>query len=148
MNKARYAHRLALFRRSNCRLAVLQRHLEAAEKAVWAELVRVAHPGLLARSDRLILEIATKLVVRLRTTDAKTSEVNALMNVLAKLGMTLAARLKMNLQSLDIPTPEPTATTNPRDELDVPLQNRRRQPTLGTNLTSLTKEFGLICPRF
>jgi hypothetical protein len=80
--------------------------------------VRAAHSGLLARSDRLILEIATKLVVRLRTTDAKTSEVNALVNVLAKLGMTLAARLKMNLQSLDIPTPEPTATTNPRDELD------------------------------
>jgi hypothetical protein len=39
----------------------------------------------------------------LRTTDAKTSEVNALMNILAKLGMTPAARLKMNLQPLDLP---------------------------------------------
>ena len=80
--------------------------------------MRVAHPGLLARSDRLGLEVATKLVIRMRTTDAKTSEVNALMNVLAKLGMTPAARLKMNLQPLDLPTPEPTAQTNPWDALD------------------------------
>jgi hypothetical protein len=77
-------------------------HIGAAEKAVWAELVRVAHPGLLTRSDRLILEIAAKLIVRMRTSDAKTSELNALMNVLAKIGMTPAARLKMNLQPLEL----------------------------------------------
>ena len=78
-------------------------HLQAAEKAAWAELVRVAHPGLLTRSDRLILEIAAKLIVRMRTSDAKTSEFNALLSVLAKLGMTPAARLKMNLQPLELP---------------------------------------------
>jgi hypothetical protein len=52
-------------------------HLEAGEKAAWAELVRVAHSGLLTRSDRLILEIAAKLIVRMRMGDAKTSELNA-----------------------------------------------------------------------
>jgi hypothetical protein len=88
-------------------------HLSPAERLVWAELVRIAHPGLLARSDRLILEIAAKLVIRMRTTDAKTSELNALMKVLAKLGMTLAARLKMNLLHLDLPTPEPTKEHDP-----------------------------------
>jgi len=78
-------------------------HLQAAEKAAWAELVRVAHSGLLTRSDRVILEIAAKLIVRMRTSDAKTSEFNALLSVLAKLGMTPAARLKMNLQPLELP---------------------------------------------
>ena len=78
-------------------------HLPAVEKAAWAELVRQAHPGLLARSDRLFLEIAAKLIVRMRTTDAKTSEFNALLSVLAKLGMTPAARLKMDLQPLELP---------------------------------------------
>ena len=79
-------------------------HLGAAEKAAWAELVRVAHPGLLGRSDRLILEIASKLIVRMRTSDVKTSELNALLAVLAKMGMTPAARLKMNLQPLELPS--------------------------------------------
>jgi hypothetical protein len=94
-------------------------------------LVRIAHPGLLARSDRLILEIAAKLVIRMRTTDAKTSELNALLNVLAKLGMTPASRLKMNLLPLDLPTQNPPKNMIP-----------------GQSLTLLTKEFGLICPRF
>jgi len=39
----------------------------------------------------------------MRTTDAKTSEFNALLSVLAKLGMTPAARLKMDLQPLELP---------------------------------------------
>jgi len=39
----------------------------------------------------------------MRTTDPKTSELNALLNVLAKMGMTPAARLKMSLQPLEIP---------------------------------------------
>jgi phage terminase small subunit len=116
-NKKRYDNRLTTVPTIQLPVGRPPTHLEAAEKAVWAELVRVAHPGLLARSDRLILEVATKLVVRMRTTDTKTSEVNALMNVLAKLGMTPAARLKMNLQPLDIPI-EPTATINGWDELD------------------------------
>jgi hypothetical protein len=98
-------------------------HLEAGEKAVWTELVRVAHPGLLARSDRLILEIAAKLIVRMRTSDAKTSELNALLSVLGKMGMTPAARLKMNLQPLELPAEQPTKTEQDKlwdslDELD------------------------------
>jgi|ERR1700678_718556 len=98
-------------------------HLQAAEKAAWAELVRVAHPGLLTRSDRLILEIAAKLIVRMRTSDAKTSEFNALLGVLAKLGMTPAARLKMNLQPLELTANPPKQTEEEKlwdalDELD------------------------------
>jgi hypothetical protein len=48
--------------------------------------------------------------IRMRTTDAKTSELNALMTVLAKMGMTPAARLKMNLQPAELPAKQPTQT--------------------------------------
>jgi hypothetical protein len=118
MNKKRYEHRLATVPTIQLPVGRPPTHLGAAERLVWAELVRVAHPGLLTRSDRLILEIATKLVIRMRTTDPKTSEVNALMNVLAKLGMTPAARLKMNLQPLDLPATEPTKEHDAWAELE------------------------------
>jgi hypothetical protein len=55
----------------------------------------------------------------MRTTDAKTSELNALMNVLAKLGMTPAAGLKMNLLPLDLPTQNLPKNMIPRAELDL-----------------------------
>jgi hypothetical protein len=79
----------------------------------------VAHPGLLTRSDRLILEIAVKSIIRMRRSDAKTSEFNALLSVLAKMGMTPAARLKMNLQPLELPAKQPTKTEQDKvwDEL-------------------------------
>jgi hypothetical protein len=43
----------------------------------------------------------------------QSTEVNALINVLARLGMTPAASLKMNLHFLDIPTPEPHGDDQP-----------------------------------
>jgi hypothetical protein len=59
----------------------------------------------------------------MRTTDAKTSELNALMTVLAKMGMTPAARLKMNLQPAELPAKQSTQTEEDKlwdalDELD------------------------------
>jgi phage terminase small subunit len=81
-------------------------HLRPAEKAAWIELVRTAHPGLLSRSDRIIVEIAARLIVRMRHPDAKNSEYTALLTVLSKLGMTPASRLKLNLPPIAVPTPE------------------------------------------
>jgi hypothetical protein len=92
-------------------------HLTAAEEAVWAELVRTAHPGLLTRSDRLTMEIAAKLIVRMRTEDTKISETNALLSVLSRLGMNPAARLRMSLQPLGLPA-KPSKQTAELDELD------------------------------
>jgi hypothetical protein len=48
-----------------------------------------------------------------------TSEFNALLSVLAKMGMTPAARLKMNLQPLELPAKQPTKTEQDKvwDEL-------------------------------
>jgi phage terminase small subunit len=80
-------------------------HLPAVERAVWAELVRGAPPGLLQRSDRLILEVLSRLVVRMRTSDPKTSELNCLINVLSRMGLTPLDRTKLNLES----PPEPSA---------------------------------------
>jgi hypothetical protein len=59
----------------------------------------------------------------MRTTDAKTSELNALMTVLAKMGMTPAARWKMNLHPAALPAKQPTQTEEDKlwdalDELD------------------------------
>jgi phage terminase small subunit len=79
-------------------------HLSTGERAVWAELVRAAPPGLLQRSDRLILEVLSRLVVRMRAADPKTSELNALVNVLTKMGLTPVDRTKLNLES----PPEPS----------------------------------------
>lgn len=81
-------------------------HLTPGERAVWAELVRAAPPGLLQRSDRLVLEVLSKLVVRMRTSsDPKSSELNSLVNVLTKMGLTPVDRTKLNLES----PPEPSA---------------------------------------
>jgi hypothetical protein len=80
-------------------------HLPAIERSIWGEIVRTAPPGLLTKSDRLSLEILGKLVARMRTSEFKVSELNALVAVLGKFGMTPADRLKMNLE----PPPEPAA---------------------------------------
>jgi phage terminase small subunit len=121
-NKRRYEHLTNPVATIQLPIGRPPAHLQAAEKAVWAELVRVAHSGLLSRSDRLILEIAAKLIIRMRTSDAKTSEFNALLSVLAKMGMTPAARLKMNLQPLELPASptksEQDKTWDALDELD------------------------------
>jgi phage terminase small subunit len=117
MNKARYEHRLNPVPTIQLPVGRPPAHLPALERAVWAEVVRSVPEGLLGRPDRLVLEVATRLIIKMRTGAAKPSEVGALLNVLAKLGMTPAARLKMNLQPLDIPT-ESNAEKNAWDELD------------------------------
>jgi hypothetical protein len=122
-NKRRYEHLTNPVATVQLPIGRPPAHLATTERAVWAELVRVAHPGLLTRSDRLLMEVAAKLIVRMRTLDVKTSELNALMNVLARMGMTPAARLKMNLQPLELPASPSTkseedAAWDALDELD------------------------------
>jgi hypothetical protein len=106
-NKKRYAHLTSPVATLHPPVGRPPIHLTGPEKAVWAELTRTAHPGLLTRSDRLILEIAGKLILRMRSSDVKVSELNALLSVLGRLGMTPAARLKMDLQPLDLPAKPP-----------------------------------------
>ncbi len=73
-------------------------HYAAAHKAVWAEIVRYAPEGMLTRHDRLAVEIAVSLVLKVRAGHAKTADVTALTALLAKLGMTPADRKRMNYE--------------------------------------------------
>ncbi|WP_433972765.1 hypothetical protein [Tunturiibacter lichenicola] len=105
-NKRRYEHLTKSVPTIHIPIGRPPTHLQPAEKAAWVELVRIAHPGLLARSDRIVVEIAARLIVRMRHPDAKTGDYNALLTVLGKLGMTPASRLKMNLPPIEVPTPQ------------------------------------------
>ena len=114
-NKGRYASRIAAIPTVLMPIGKPPRHLPAVERTIWAELTKSAPAGLLQRSDRIALEIACKLVARMRTVDAKTSELNGLMATLGKLGFSPLDRLRLNLEP---PPPEPSAQDAIWDELD------------------------------
>ena len=57
----------------------------------------------MTRADRIAVEILVKLLLRVRCTDGKTSEANALLNVLAKFGMDPVSRSRMDIKR----APEP-----------------------------------------
>jgi hypothetical protein len=86
-NKAYYAGRIAASEGDFEPIGKSPRHFTAAERATWNELIKAAAPKLLHRNDRLTLEIVVKLLIRVRTTDAKASEINTLTANLAKLGL-------------------------------------------------------------
>jgi hypothetical protein len=97
-NIGRYQARIAAVANVISPIGRAPNHLTAPEKAIWAELVKTAPPGLLMKNDRLIVEVAVKLVHRMRTSEPKSSEINALATVLSKLGMNPTDRVKMNLE--------------------------------------------------
>jgi phage terminase small subunit len=118
-NKRKYDDRLNPVATILPPIGTAPRHLQATERAVWAEVVRSAPEGLLGRPDRIALEVATRLIVKMRTGDYKPSDVGALLNVFTKLGMTPAARQKLNLQPPATPaTSELTAEEKVWAELD------------------------------
>ena len=78
-------------------------HLPPVERGIWAEVVRSAPPGLLTKSDRISFEILCRLVARMRTAPFKVSELNALMAVLGKFGMTPGDRYRMNVEPIAEP---------------------------------------------
>jgi phage terminase small subunit len=97
-NKKRYESRLAPQATVQLPVGRAPSHLLATERAIWAEVVKSAPEGLLGRPDRLIVEVACKFIARMRSSDLKVSELNALVNVLAKLGMDPHSRKKMHYE--------------------------------------------------
>ena len=86
-------------------------HYAAEQKAVWAELIRFAPDGVLTRHDRLAIEVAVSLLMKIRAGQAKTADISALTVLLAKIGMTPADRQRMNLE---VPSaPELTSEDDP-----------------------------------
>jgi phage terminase small subunit len=76
------------------------KHMEAAEKAVWKEIVAVSPKGVLTNADRLLLEVACRLVTQFRSgLLLRASEVSTLLNSLGRLGLSPADRAKLNVQS-------------------------------------------------
>lgn len=78
-------------------------HLIDAQQVVWHELVSMALPGVLTESDRIMLEIATVLLTIFRGHDAFTekltaAELNQLIGILGRLGMSPADRQKITLK--------------------------------------------------
>ncbi len=82
-------------------------HLTSEQRTVWAELVRQAPVGMLTKHDRLSLEVAVHLVLRLRSGHAKNAEVTSLSAALASLGMTPSSRRRMNYEAPVIAEPVP-----------------------------------------
>ena len=86
-------------------------HFNPPQRAVWNEILRFSPPGLLTKHDRISLEVAVGLLIRIRQGDAKTSEVNALTALMARLAMTPADRKRMNYE-------QPATQELPVDEND------------------------------
>jgi phage terminase small subunit len=102
-NRKRYAHLTSPVPTITTPIGRPPTHLLAIEKQAWLEIARTAPSGLLQRADRVLLEITSKLVVRMRSADVKPAELNALISVLNKLGMTPHSRSKMDLPLTEIP---------------------------------------------
>jgi hypothetical protein len=111
-NKKKYDERLNLVPLIQLPIGGAPRHLQAIERAVWAEIVKNAPVGLLGRPDRIILEVAARLIPRMRTGDLKPSELGVLLNVLNRLGMNPAARQKLNLE----PPAEPASEVETEEQ--------------------------------
>ena len=94
-NRRHYASRILSEACPRAPLGRVPTQLPIAERAAWREIVKVAAPGSLVRTDRILLEIAARLVVRFRATVPKASEVRLLASVLTSLGITTSDRTNL-----------------------------------------------------
>lgn len=71
-------------------------YFDAGERAVWAEIEESAPEGVLARSDRLCVEMLVPLVLQLRRREAmKAAERQFMLSTLTRLGCTPADRSRV-----------------------------------------------------
>lgn len=70
-------------------------HLDEAQAQAWREIVEVAIPGVLVAADALTVEMAARLVARMRNGDVRASEFAILKGLLGAMGMTPADRSKI-----------------------------------------------------
>lgn len=69
--------------------------LTVDEKKIWREIAKHAIPGTLTGSDRLSMELLSRLVFKMRANTAKSGDYASMVTVLARLGMTPVDRLKV-----------------------------------------------------
>ena len=74
-----------------------------AKRAIWDEMVSLVAPGVLQRSDRILLEVITHLIHDLRTGQSSVASIAQLRMSLASLGMTPADRSRVSAVPQDSP---------------------------------------------
>lgn len=74
-------------------------HLEAPQRAAWAEIERISPEGVLTHADRLIVELAAVLLAKFRRAGElmPLAEVTRLQSILGELGLTPATRSKVTV---------------------------------------------------
>jgi hypothetical protein len=73
------------------------KRLDAELKAIWFEIVEMVPDGVLAKSDRLAIEITCRLVRKVFHDSINGAELSTLNSLLARLGMTPADRSRINV---------------------------------------------------
>jgi len=85
--------------------------LNDEQKAIWDELSSIAHAGVLSEADRIVVEIATRLLTELRSKGKlPTGQMSHLILCLGKMGMNPAERSKVS-------TPDKGKEYNPWDDV-------------------------------
>ncbi len=73
-------------------------YFDDAQKACWAEFADIMPPGVIAKSDRIIVEMGARLLAQYRTPDGLPAmALRLLMSVLASLGLTPADRSRVGV---------------------------------------------------
>lgn len=66
------------------------------KKKIWSEVIDLIPPGVLQKSDRLIVEVVVMLTYELRTNEINMAGITQLRQALATLGMTPADRSRVS----------------------------------------------------
>ena len=86
-------------------------HFDETLVACWREIVTNLPAAAIGNSDRIAIEIASQMLLRLRTSFMRASEIGVFVSLLARLGMTPADRQKLpNAQEEDQPKDDPWAS--------------------------------------
>ncbi|AEU36170.1 hypothetical protein AciX8_1834 [Granulicella mallensis MP5ACTX8] len=101
-NPGRYADRLS---EPNVTLPIgsAPSGFSKAKRAIWDEVAGLVAPGVLQRSDRIILELITHLIYDLRTGQSTVASIAQLRMALASLGMTPSDRSRVSAAPQDSP---------------------------------------------
>jgi len=86
--------------------------------AIWNEIIAEAPPGVLTISDRKHVELACRLMYRIRSSTAKSGDYSRLDALLGKMGMNPADRSKVSILPSNVPANEPKRRTTFRDQAE------------------------------
>ena len=70
-------------------------HFDDNQRDIWHEMVDLVPPAVLAKSDRIVLEVIVVLLHKLREGVIRGAELNILTSCLARLGLTPADRSRV-----------------------------------------------------